>query len=203
MRSALVILAAAGAAVGGFLLLRRVNVVKLINLLSNVMPHLSPLKAAVYAPALVKAMAEAEINTPLRIAAFIAQLAHESGELRYWEELADGKAYEGRKDLGNTQPGDGPRYKGRGPIQLTGRANYRAAGLALGLPLEDQPELAADIAVGFRVAGWFWKTRGLNALADAGDFVGITKKINGGTNGIQQRTDFYNRAQEALGIANA
>jgi len=153
-----------------------------------------------YLDDLNKAMVEAEINTPLRVAAFLAQLAHESGEFRYMEELASGEAYEGRKDLGNTQKGDGKRYKGRGPIQLTGRSNYRLAGAALHLDLEGLPELAATPAVGFRVAGWYWTTHGCNALADAGNFLGITKKINGGTNGLSDREKYYKVAKTVLGI---
>jgi putative chitinase len=143
-------------------------------------------------------MAEASINNRMRQAAFIAQLAHESGELRYFEEIASGAQYEGRTDLGNTQPGDGRRYKGRGPIQLTGRSNYRAAGAALGIDLERYPERAADLDVGFRVAAWFWTSRGLNGLADAGDFRGITKRINGGYNGLSAREAYYHRALSVL-----
>src|SRR5215467_14480028 len=116
------------------------------------------------------------------------------------EEIASGAAYEGRRDLGNTQPGDGKRYKGRGPIQLTGRANYRRAGKALGLDLEKDPAKAADPAVGFRVAGWFWKTHGLNELADKGDFREITRRINGGYNGLASRQAFYKKAKEVLGV---
>ena len=103
------------------------------------MPGVDPAKAEQYLPHINKAMAEGNINTPKRQAAFLAQLAHESGSLRYMEEIASGAAYEGRSDLGNTQPGDGTRYKGRGPIQLTGRSNYREAGKALGLDLEGNP----------------------------------------------------------------
>jgi len=114
-----------------------------IEQLRAVMPNLSASKAAEYLPLLNTAMAEAQINTPQRKAMFLAQLAHESAQLRYFEEIASGAAYEGRKDLGNTQPGDGKRYKGRGPIQLTGRNNYRKAGQALGLDLEGNPPLAA------------------------------------------------------------
>jgi putative chitinase len=116
------------------------------------------------------------------------------------EEIASGEAYEGRKSLGNTQPGDGKRYKGRGPIQLTGRNNYRKAGAALHLDLESKPELAAQPDVGYRVAGWFWKTHGLNELADKGEFVQITKRVNGGTHGLARREEFYKRAKEVLGV---
>lgn len=166
--------------------------------LRAIMPKLPEAHATFYLPLLNAAMNEAAITTPRRRAAFLAQLAHESGELRYWEELSDGSAYEGRKDLGNIHPGDGPRYKGRGPIQLTGRNNYRAAGQALGVDLENHPELAKDPAVGFRVATWFWATRGLNPLADAGDFREITRRINGGYNGLAQREAYYARALQAL-----
>src|SRR5207342_2210749 len=100
-------------------------------------------KARHYLPYLNAAMAEAKINTPARKAAFLAQLAHESGELRYMEEIADGSAYEGRRDLGNTHPGDGRRFKGRGPIQLTGRANYERFGELLGVDLVNDPDQAA------------------------------------------------------------
>lgn len=153
-----------------------------------------------YLPFLNAAMAEFEINTPQRIAAFIAQLGHESASLRYFEEIASGAAYEGRRDLGNTMPGDGRRFKGRGPIQLTGRANYAAAGTALGLDLVNNPTEAATPEVGFRTAGWFWMTRHLNAVADAGNFRGITHAINGGFNGEASREAYWARAKEALGI---
>ena len=143
-------------------------------------------------------MAEAKINTPKRQAAFLAQLAHESVQLRYFEEIASGAAYEGRRDLGNTQPGDGRRYKGRGPIQLTGRANYRAAGHALGINLEANPTRAADPDVGFRVAAWYWSSRNLNSYADSGNFSAITYRINGGYNGASERLAYYRRALGVL-----
>jgi putative chitinase len=168
--------------------------------LREIMPTLSPEKATLYLPCLKAAMIEASIATPRRAAAFLAQLAHESCELRAWIEGASGTAYEGRKDLGNVFPGDGPRFKGRGPIQLTGRVNYRAAGDALGLLLETQPELAAEREVGFRVAAWYWRTRGLNALADVGDFDRITRRINGGLNGKAQRDAYYVRALDVLHV---
>lgn len=170
--------------------------------LAAIMPNAPTMRLASYLPHLVAAMTEFEINTPLRRAAFLAQLAHESGELRYMEEIADGSAYEGRKDLGNLQPGDGKRFKGRGPIQLTGRMNYRAAGKALGLDLEGDPARAAAPDVGFRVAGWFWRDyKGLNSFADGGPlaFDAITKRINGGHNGKAQRDAYYARARKVLG----
>ncbi len=139
-----------------------------------------------------------DITTPLRRAAFLAQLAHESGELKYMEEIASGEAYEGRKDLGNTEPGDGKRDKGRGPIQLTGRSNYRKAGEALGLDLEGKPEQVATPDVGCQVAGWFWHTRKLNDLADKKDFTTITRRVNGGLNGQAARERYYRMALEVL-----
>jgi predicted chitinase len=162
-------------------------------------PGLSLEKAREVAPHLNNAMREAGINTPARQAAFIAQLGHESGNFRYSEEIASGAAYEGRRDLGNTQPGDGERFKGRGYIQLTGRANYAAAGRALGLDLVNNPQLAARPENAARIAAWYWNSRGLNAKADAGDFAGITRSINGGTNGAADRNQRYQAALAALG----
>lgn len=139
------------------------------------------------APRAAAAMIERGITTRKRASMFLAQVLHESGGLNFFEEIASGAAYEGRRDLGNTQPGDGKRYKGRGPIQLTGRANYRTFGAKLGLPLEQQPLLAARHDVGWRIAAAYWESRGLNALADQGAFIAITKRINGGTNGLHDR----------------
>jgi predicted chitinase len=169
--------------------------------LRAVMPRLPAERVPLFLGPLNRAMAKHKIDNPARRAAFLAQLAHESGELKYMEEIASGEAYEGRKSLGNTQPGDGKRYKGRGPIQLTGRSNYRRAGATLGIDLENHPERAADPEVGCRVAGWFWETHGLNALADAGDFRQITRRINGGYNGLARREAYWARAKEALGVA--
>jgi predicted chitinase len=170
-----------------------------LDQLRAIMPRLPLAKAQQYLPLLNAAMAEGGINTPQRQAAFLAQLAHESGGLKYFEELASGSAYEGRADLGNTHPGDGVRYKGRGPIQLTGRNNYIAAGKALGLDLVDNPKLAADPAVGFRTATWFWNSHKLSPLADQGNFRAITKKINGGYTGEAGREAYWAKAKAALG----
>ena len=164
------------------------------SMLRDIMPNLPAAKRQLYLPFMNAAMREFEIATYLRAAAFLAQLAHESAELRYFEEIASGKAYEGRKDLGNTQPGDGVKYKGHGPIQITGRANHAACGKALGLDLINNPTLITQPPNAFRSAGWFWDSRGLNALADQRLFKAITKKINGGFNGLADRQKYYDRA---------
>jgi len=127
------------------------------------------------------------LDTPLRLAHFMGQCAHESGGFIYMEEIASGAAYEGRADLGNTQPGDGKRYKGRGPIQLTGRANYRKFGRRIGIDLEQHPTIASYPSVGLLLGCAYWDDKGLNALADADDLLTITKRINGGTNGLDDR----------------
>jgi len=166
--------------------------------LKQIMPTLPDDKAQQYLPYLNSAMNEAQITTPQRRAAFLAQLAHESGQLKYMEEIASGSAYEGRSDLGNTQPGDGTRFKGRGPIQLTGRANYAAASQALGVDLVRNPERAADPDVAFRIATWYWSSRDLNQYADKGDFSSITYRINGGYNGAADRNQYYASAKDTL-----
>ncbi len=171
--------------------------------LNIAMPQLSPIKAAEFINYLNSAMVINEINTARRIAAFIAQLAHESSQLRYWEEIASGAAYEGRVDLGNTQRGDGRRFKGRGPIQITGRTNYKVAGADLGIDLEGNPSLAATSEVGFNVAGWYWKKRGLNELADEDtleSFRKITRRINGGYNGHEDRLRYWGLARTAYNL---
>jgi putative chitinase len=138
------------------------------------------------------------IDTLPRLAAFLAQIMHESGEFRYVRELASGAAYEGRKDLGNTHPGDGKRYKGRGLIQITGRSNYDLCGRALGADLISFPEQLEEPALAVESACWFWKSRGLSELADAGKFETITRRINGGTNGLDDRLKYWRRAQQFI-----
>ena len=135
-----------------------------------------------------------------RIAAFLAQIGHESGGLRYTVELASGQAYEWRKDLGNVNPGDGVRFKGRGWIQLTGRHNYRQAGKAIGVDLEASPELAASPKYLGLLAGWFWHSRNLNFWADKEDFEKITRLINGGLNGYADRLSYWQRAKKIVGL---
>lgn len=166
--------------------------------LKKIMPYAGS-RADTFHEPLIAAMSEFEINSVARQGMFLAQIAHESGSLKYVREIASGEAYEGRADLGNTEPGDGVRYRGRGLIQITGRANYRDCGAALGVDLLASPELLESPELACRSAAWFWKSRGLNEIADKGDFKLVTKRINGGYNGYQDRLKYYERAQQVLG----
>lgn len=192
--------------------------------------------SATWVLALNPAMAQFEITSRERIAAFLAQIAHESGQLtrlsenlnysakrlmQVWpnrfatlekalqyernpERLAN-YVYAKRIGNGDEASGDGWSYRGRGLIQLTGRGNYRAAAQGIGLPLEEQPDLVAQPGPAALSAAWFWKSRGLNELADdqnddndTEDFKAITKLINGGTVGINERMAFWEKAKSVL-----
>lgn len=168
------------------------------------------LRAVNWREAIDSALRAFDIGTPARAAAFLAQIAHESGRLCYvveiWGPTVAQKRYEGRADLGNLQPGDGYRYRGRGLIQITGRSNYVAVrdGLRLAMPeapdFEDQPQALEVPKWAVCSAGWFWKSHELNHLADEGDFERITKRINGGTNGYEDRLALWVGAKAALGV---
>lgn len=138
------------------------------------------------------------INNKLRIAHFLGQLGIESDHYRTYEEYASGQAYEGRRDLGNVKVGDGRRYKGRGPIQITGRFNYRKYGKKLGVDLENNPTLAEDPRIGLLIAGQYWYDHGLNQLADQDNGKQITRKINGGYNHLKERLAMTERAKTVL-----
>jgi putative chitinase len=159
-------------------------------------------RAAEWLPAITAAMSEFDINTPERQAAFLAQIGHESGGLHWtteiWGPSIAQSHYEGRRDLGNTEPGDGFRFKGRGLIQTTGRANYEATGAALGVDLLMAPETLAEPGYAARSAAWYWKTHGLNELADLGAFTLITRRINGGLTGIDDRMALWEKAKEVM-----
>jgi putative chitinase len=152
-------------------------------------------------PYIPQALEDAHISSPERISAFLAQLAHESMEYRYMEEIADGSAYEGREDLGNTQPGDGKRYKGRGPIQISGRDNYAECGKAMGLDLLADPVLLTRPEYGTASACWFWNSRSLSLLADHNWFREITRRTNGGYNGLADRVQYWERNRQILWLA--
>lgn len=171
--------------------------------LREIMPQAGK-KADLYAPLLSAAMDRFEIDTPKRIAPFLAQVAHESLQLNAVREFASGAAYDtGRlaQRLGNTPEadGDGQKYKGRGLIQITGTHNYAACGLALDLPLIEQPELLELPEHAAMSAAWYWWANKINRHADRGDFIAVTKAINGGTNGLKDRQAFYARALNVCG----
>jgi putative chitinase len=177
-----------------------------------------------WAPHLTATMEKYHINTVARQSAFIAQIGHESGRLMYVKELwgptPAQERYEGRLDLGNTEKGDGFRFRGRGLVQTTGRKNYQLCGIALGINLIAKPELLELPEYASASAGWFWETGSglnlghaalealkphgmgvgvdLNLLADRGAFDVITKCINGGLNGYAQRVAFWKRAVDVL-----
>lgn len=166
--------------------------------LRGIMVHADRDAIGRYYKYLVTTMETRSIHTPLRRAHFLSQLGHESGSFTYKEEIASGAAYESRKDLGNTETGDGIKFKGRGLIQLTGRKNYVAYGKSIGRDLTvdgkwnlvaTDPELAVD------AAGWFWETNGLNELADSDNVEKVTKRVNGGQNGIADRKAYLARAK--------
>ena len=167
--------------------------------LRKIMPASGKL-ADLFAAPLTAAMEEFGIDTPQRRASFLAQVAHESGQLRFTRELwgptPAQRAYEGRVDLGNTFPGDGFRYRGRGLIQITGRSNYRQCGTMIGFDLLNNPELIEGPTLASRSAAWFWQKHGLNELADKDDQVAICKRVNGGTNGLKERLAFYEEAKK-------
>lgn len=141
------------------------------------------------------------LDTALRLIHFMGQTSHESGGFRYMEEIASGAAYEGRTDLGNTQPGDGRRYKGRGPIQETGRANYRRDGRTLGLDFERHPEMVAYPSVGLLAGCLFWHRMGLNAYADQDNGTAVGNGINRGNPKSDRQPN--HAAERAAQTANA
>ncbi len=173
--------------------------------LQQILPNAGQ-SAGVFVPVLNTAMVRYQIVGSLRMAAFIAQIGHESGQLRYVREMGSDQ-YLSKYDtgslarrLGNTPEadGDGQKYRGRGLIQITGRANYMTCGEALGLDLINYPELLEKPQHACMSAAWFWASRGLNTLADAGKFDTITRRINGGQNGAADRRALYAQALKVL-----
>lgn len=149
-------------------------------------------------PVLQSTLESYAIKTPLRIAHFLAQTCLESDGFSTTVEYSDGRYLEGRKDLGNIHTGDGPRYKGRGLLQLTGRSNYRNVGKALDIDLEDHPELAADPVLSLRIACEYWKRRKINTLCDRDDVVAVTRAVQGGDGHLKERIGYLAKAKAAL-----
>lgn len=157
-------------------------------------------RVEMYFPHLVNYMREYHITTPNRMAAFIATIGHESGRLRYTEEIASGEAYEGRMDLGNIYQGDGVRFKGRGLIQLTGRRNYELISKYYDIDFVSEPDLLSIPEYAVMSACWYWARRKLNKLADQGNFREVTRRVNGGYNGWSDRLSLYNTALQYLQV---
>ena len=151
-----------------------------------------------YAPLLSKYMCEYEINNLYRKSAFLATIIHESGSFNYTKEIASGMAYEGRKNLGNIYSGDGVRYKGRGLIQITGRTNYQLVSDAFGVDFIANPELLEQPEWATAVSAFWWQNAGLNEIADTKDFRRVTRRVNGGYNGMSDRQKWYDRALKVL-----
>jgi putative chitinase len=179
--------------------------------LKAAMPHASDKNRELMLPSINDGMAKFDINTKQRQAMFLAQIAHESGNLHYVEELASGSAYENRKDLGNLEKEaldaahakgttTGKFFRGHGLIQITGFYNHKKCGEALKIDSVNNPELLASARYAAMSAAWFWGTHGCNELADSGDFKAVTRRINGGYNGLADRITHYEHAKKALGI---
>lgn len=165
-------------------------------------------RAEKFLPYLNRFAEEFEINTPLRWAHYLAQIAHESGELRYTKELGN-KNYFHKYDvgklknmLGNLKDGDGYKYRGRGLIQITGRANYQAFQNSKQVTddIMEHPEILEQPRYATKSAMWWWWKHGLNKLADSDSFLAITKTINGGTYGLEHRRKYLKRALVALKV---
>lgn len=171
-------------------------------LLKDAYPNSTSENRERYAEPLLEATLKWRINTPLRLSHWLAQLGHESGELKYSEEIASGRAYEGRRNLGNTQPGDGVRFKGRGPLQITGRYNYTRFSRVMGMPeILSNPKIVAELPFSVEAAGWFWAygtSVNLNSLADKDNVTLITKLINGGYNGLADRKRLLSLCKKAV-----
>lgn len=149
-----------------------------------------------YASILNDAMIAHKITSSARICAFLATIAVESGYLKYTEEISSGAQYEGRKDLGNTQKGDGVRYKGRGLIQITGRYNYEKVSKAFGIDFVAEPQKLAQLPHSVYASAWWWQKHGLNSIADTEDLKAIRRKVNGGLNGYSEFVAVYKNAQK-------
>jgi predicted chitinase len=173
------------------------------GLLEQAYPNSTRANRERYAKPLLESALKWQINTPLRFSHWLAQLGHESGELKYSEEIASGRAYEWRKDLGNTNAGDGVKHKGYGPIQITGKYNQTKYFKYIGRPeLINTPSvIATNPAMGADAAGWFWvygTSVDLNRVADKDSITLITKLINGGYNGLADRKRLLTLCKRAV-----
>lgn len=171
------------------------------ELLMGCSQYIDASRAKLYAPIIDACIKRFELDHCIsRLAMFLAQVIHESGHLRYTQEIASGERYEGRKDLGNIHPGDGVRYKGRGLIMVTGRANYKEMSVLMDVDLVNHPEMLEEPEMAVLSACHWWNKRRsrLNRLADIGDVEGVTRIINGGLNGIVERAKLYSKIDQLL-----
>lgn len=168
------------------------------QLLKNIYPNSIAKNRLKYLPYFNEYLKQYEISTINRLCAYFAQIGHESGQLYYSEEIASGSAYEMRKDLGNINDGDGIKFKGRGLIQITGRFNYQKLSNALGVDFIQEPELLSSPEFAVLSSLWFWKIKNLNQIADSGNFELLTRKINGGLNGIKDRLELFERCKRFI-----
>ncbi|MGW6377005.1 glycoside hydrolase family 19 protein [Rhodococcus sp. NPDC055112] len=166
--------------------------------LARIVPGMPAEKIAEYVAPLNAAMERGGIDNPVRQAAFIAQLAVESDSFRTFQEYASGSAYEGRADLGNTQAGDGERYKGRGAIQITGRHNYESLSQFTGVDFVAHPELVEAPENAFTTAVWYWQSRDLNQVADSAGIVRVSEVVNGGHHALERRVADFQRGLDVL-----
>lgn len=171
------------------------------SVLKSIYPEAAFINIDKYLPYFIQYMDEYKVNTPIRAQMFFAQIGHESGRLRYVEEIASGSAYEGRKDLGNVQEGDGIKFKGRGLIQITGRSNYQRLSKYLDIDLISNPTLLLEPKYAVLSAYWFWEDNKLNQVADTGDFRKVTRIINGGFNGLADRERIFKLCKKYITYA--
>lgn len=168
-----------------------------VSIIKRMAPLAKPSIVSGLAAAMPKVIKIANLTTPQRQAQFLAQIAHESDGFKTTTEYASGREYNNRKDLGNG-PTDGPKFKGRGLIQLTGRYNYEKYGDELGVDFIKNPSLASQFPYAALTAAQYWKNNNLNSLADRGDINGITRRINGGFNGLSDRKRYLSLAESEL-----
>ena len=164
-----------------------------------IMAAASKAKIKKYSPYLKKSLPKYKINTPLRIAHFLAQVGHETHSFYYVQEVASGAAYENRKDLGNTKKGDGKRFKGRGILQLTGRTNYTKYGNFINVDFTkkgNEKLIATSLKYAVDSGCWYWtEFKKLNKYADKDNLKTITRRVNGGYNGLADRQEYLDRAK--------
>jgi len=171
------------------------------KVLQTICPHGNAAIISGMADSMPAVITKADLTTTRRQAHFLAQCAEESAGFTAWREIASGRVYENRHDLGNVRPGDGPRYKGAGDIEMTGRYNFRVVGKELGIDLENHPDLALTFPTWALIGAIYWRDHHINNHADADDYKACTKAVNGGYNGLSMRYAYLLKCKRALGVS--